>query len=219
MAHRLVYFPIAGRIEPTRLALAIGGIPFEDERIPGAEWRKTDLRKELGPRQLPLLFKGGDMYTQSMAMLRYACKISKVDGKPLYPEDPEEALRCDELTDQVGETFGDVSKSFRIADQAEREAFRAASIKEGGIHKWISYIDSILSKSVSGYAVGDQLTMADLAIFTWIQAFRSGWLDGIPANCLDQFPHIEAHRKLISNLPEVRSYYSKAEGQFEVYHA
>ena len=35
---RLQYFNIAGRAEKVRLALAVGGIPFDDDRVVYADW-------------------------------------------------------------------------------------------------------------------------------------------------------------------------------------
>ena len=47
-ALRLQYFDFAGgRGEAARLALAIGGVPFEDERIPLADWPSVRERMPL----------------------------------------------------------------------------------------------------------------------------------------------------------------------------
>jgi hypothetical protein len=35
---KLIYFDTEGRAEPIRLALFVGGIPFEDKRISGEEF-------------------------------------------------------------------------------------------------------------------------------------------------------------------------------------
>jgi glutathione S-transferase len=36
---KITYFPIQGAAEAARLALVIGGIKFEDERVPPEVWR------------------------------------------------------------------------------------------------------------------------------------------------------------------------------------
>lgn len=36
---KLTYFNVQGAGEKVRLALALGGIPFEDERVPFSKWR------------------------------------------------------------------------------------------------------------------------------------------------------------------------------------
>ena len=210
MAIRLVYLPITGRAEPTRLALTLGGVKFQDQRLPGSEWG-SKLKSEVTPRQLPLMYIGDKMISQSIAQLRYAGKISKFEGKPLYPEDSLLALEVDELIDMVGEFFPVLSASFKIEDQAEKEAFRAKSMAPGGdAHKWISCVDSKLGKSKSGFAVGDHLTLADLSIFcTYQPILRSGLLDGVPATCLDEFKNIMTHKNIMANIPVVKAYYAE----------
>ena len=49
---KLVYFNIKARAEPTRLALHIAGIPFEDKRIAHEEWPALKATMPLG--QIPV---------------------------------------------------------------------------------------------------------------------------------------------------------------------
>ena len=35
---KFYYFPLPGRGEPARLALALGGVPFSDVRVEGKDW-------------------------------------------------------------------------------------------------------------------------------------------------------------------------------------
>eukprot|EP01060_Flectonema_neradi_P004335 TRINITY_DN127_c0_g2_i3.p1 TRINITY_DN127_c0_g2~~TRINITY_DN127_c0_g2_i3.p1 ORF type:complete len:219 (+),score=58.30 TRINITY_DN127_c0_g2_i3:79-735(+) len=208
MSIKVVYFPAPGRVEPVRLALTLGGITFEDERVTFEQW--GPMKERVAPKQLPLMYIGDKVIGQSTAQMRYAAKISKFEGKPLYPEDALLALEVDEFVDFVGEMFGPIGASFKIEDQAAKEAFRAKAVSEGGdAHKWISYIDSLLGKSKSGFAVGDHLTIADIAAFCWYQPLKSGFLDGIPVTCLDEFKNIEAHKQKIANIPAVKAYYSE----------
>ena len=47
---KLTYFDFhGGRGEPARLALAIAGIPFEDDRVPGSDWPRRDMARCRGP--------------------------------------------------------------------------------------------------------------------------------------------------------------------------
>eukprot|EP01060_Flectonema_neradi_P004336 TRINITY_DN127_c0_g2_i4.p1 TRINITY_DN127_c0_g2~~TRINITY_DN127_c0_g2_i4.p1 ORF type:complete len:220 (+),score=58.40 TRINITY_DN127_c0_g2_i4:79-738(+) len=209
MSIKVVYFPAPGRVEPVRLALTLGGVAFEDERVPFEKW--GSMKEGVAPKQLPLMHIGDKVIGQSAALMRYAASISKFEGRPLYPtDDALLALQVDEFVDYVSEMFGPLGASFKIEDQAEKEAFRAKAVAEGGdIHKWLSYIDSLLGKSKSGFAVGDHLTIADIAAFCWYQPLKSGFLDGIPVTCLDEFKNIEAHKQKIANIPAVKAYYSE----------
>eukprot|EP00659_Diplonema_papillatum_P011054 gene11054-16988_t len=140
---------------------------------------------------------------------RYACKLAKVDGKPLYPEDPYEALLVDELVDQVSEVFPALGTTFGIKDQAEKEAARAALVAKGGpVEKWAALADGKLAKSTSGFALCDRLTMADLMMFVTFTLFRNEWLDGCKPDCFDHLTHLCKHKDKIANVPQVKAYYA-----------
>jgi hypothetical protein len=104
---KLTYFDFdGGRGEPARLALHIGGIPFEDRRIGFKEW--DALRETMPFRALPVLEVDGRLVTQSNGINRY---VGKLAG--LYPQDDWQALLCDEAMDavedmdfQIGITIG-----------------------------------------------------------------------------------------------------------------
>ena len=104
---KLTYFDFpGGRAEPARLALHIGGIAFEDHRFAPAEFAQVCKHTPL--HQVPVLHVNGLQVTQSDAITRYAGRLAG-----LYPEDPFQALLCDEvmgaledLNIKVGATFG-----------------------------------------------------------------------------------------------------------------
>jgi glutathione S-transferase len=92
----LTYFESKFYGEPIRMALFVGGIPFDDIRIKGnaegyaqvAEMRASGKLEPFG--QVPLLEVDGVSYTQSSALLRWAGSLSN-----LYPESAAGRLRCD----------------------------------------------------------------------------------------------------------------------------
>ena len=66
----LKYFPIMGAAERVRLALWLGGIEFEDVRVPPVDWAK--LKGETPFGQLPVMsIDEGPYIAQSNAMLQY----------------------------------------------------------------------------------------------------------------------------------------------------
>ena len=78
----LKYFSIPGAAEKVRLALWLGGVEFDDVRVPPAEW--PDLKCHTPYGQLPVMsINGGPYITQSNAMLQYvgtlAPKLCPVD--------------------------------------------------------------------------------------------------------------------------------------------
>ena len=104
----LVYFDFhGGRGEPARLALSIGGVPFEDRRVTFAEW--SAMKKETPYGSLPVLEVDGQRVAQSNGINRY---VGKLAG--LYPSDPLQAAFCDEPMDAV-DWFAPLLSAFEAA--------------------------------------------------------------------------------------------------------
>jgi len=90
---KLTYFDFdGGRGEPARLALHIGGIPFEDERVNPKDW--PQFRDRTPFQALPTLEVDGKVVAQSNTINRY---VGKLAG--LYPQDDWQAVLCDEAMD------------------------------------------------------------------------------------------------------------------------
>ena len=67
---KLTYFDFhGGRGEPARLALSMGGIPFEDDRVPPSDWQRRKPDTPFGA--LPVLEVDGQTLAQSNAINRY----------------------------------------------------------------------------------------------------------------------------------------------------
>ena len=80
---KLTYFDIEGAAEPTRLALALAGQEYEDDRVNFSDWPEMKPKTPYG--QLPLMtIDDGPVKTQSMAMLRW---VGATLSKSLYPLD------------------------------------------------------------------------------------------------------------------------------------
>ncbi len=116
---KLTYFDFSGgRAEPARLALHIGGIPFEDFRFSPADF--AEIRKTTPLNQVPTLHVDDVQVTQSDAITRYAGKLAG-----LYPDDDLQALFCDEVmgaledvNTMIGATFGMTGDALKNAREA-----------------------------------------------------------------------------------------------------
>jgi glutathione S-transferase len=80
-AHKLTYFPLAGRAFPIRVCMKASGLPFEDVRLPGPEYREKKATMDLPLGQVPVLLIGDKAFCQSTALARYAAKKAG-----LYPK-------------------------------------------------------------------------------------------------------------------------------------
>lgn len=92
---KLTYFNIHGAAEPTRLALALTGTPFVDDRLSFDQWKAVKPTMKYG--QVPMMTRDGKQYYQSSAMLRWVGTYCG-DGS-LYPvfDDADTTYQVDEI--------------------------------------------------------------------------------------------------------------------------
>lgn len=193
----LYYFKIPfWRAEVTRLSLFIGNIPFEDYRIEGDDYDKFKKsgelpNKKIAPfKQLPVLDVDGKIFAQTGAIARFCGKLSG-----LYPKNDDYKAA---LIDQIIETAQDinflVTLSSRDKDPEKRRAARDI-LTNKHLPKWFEFLENILKQNVhSVYFVGNDLTIADLAIWRLLGWLKSGMLDGVPTTILDEYNNLNKLR-------------------------
>jgi glutathione S-transferase len=190
---KLTYFDFpGGRAEPARLAMHLGGIPFEDYRFAPSEF--SEVRKTTPLGQVPI--------TQSDAITRY---VGKLAG--LYPEDDLQALFCDEamgaLEDfniKIGATFGLTGDELKNAREA---------LVTGALPKYLRWLQHQLESHGGAFLADNRLTIADLKAFVILRWLSSGNLDHIPGDLLETVaPSLRDYMKRIAELPAIAQYYA-----------
>ena len=199
---KLSYFDFhGGRAEPIRLALAIGGIAFEDHRFTFPEF--AEVRKSVPFGQVPVMHVDGVLVTQSDAMLRYAGKLTG-----LYPTDAYQALLCDEVAYVVEEAGVKLGPSFRMTGD-EQKAAREALVN-GSMPVYLGWLQSQLLAHGGQYFADNRLTVADLKVFVDVRGLNSGRLDHVPNDLVERVaPALNAHMQRIAQTPAVAQYYAK----------
>lgn len=199
---KLTYFDFdGGRGEPARLALAIAGIAFEDDRVAFADWGRRKADTPFGG--LPVLEVDGEIVAQSNGINRY---VGKLAG--LYPTDPWQAALCDEVMDAVEEIGGKITATFDLPDE-QKKAQRQALV-EGPITFYLTRLQQRLDAHGGRYFAGDRLSVADLKVFVWLRHLKSGKLDHVPGDVVDRVaPKLVEHYERIKNHPGVMAYYGK----------
>nr|WHW29523.1 putative glutathione S-transferase [uncultured bacterium] len=200
----LTYFDFhGGRGEPTRLALHIGGIAFEDKRFGFADF--AEIRKSAPLGQVPTLQVDGVMVTQSDAIARYAGKLAG-----LYPQDAIQALLCDEVLQAVEDVNVQVGASFGLTGEALKEA--RTKLATGPLPKYLGWLQSQLSAHGGEFFADGRLTIADLKVFVFLRSLMSGQLDHIPTDLVAQLaPALAAHVQRISQTPAIVQYYASVQ--------
>jgi prostaglandin-H2 D-isomerase / glutathione transferase len=199
---KLSYFDLhGGRGEPVRLALAIGGVPFEDHRFSFPEF--AEVRKTAPFGQVPLLEVNGVTVTQCDAMLRYAGKLAG-----LYPTDAYQAMLCDEVSYVVEEANVKLSPTFRMKDE-ELKAARLALVS-GSMTTYLAWLQKRLLAQGGEYFADNRLTVADLKVFVDVRGLNSGRLDHVPTDLVAQVaPALIAHHQRVAQHPGVAAHYAK----------
>jgi glutathione S-transferase len=198
----LTYFDFdGGRGEPARLALHIGGIGFEDRRIPGKEW--PAFRDQTPFRALPVLEVDGKAVTQSNSINRY---VGKLAG--LYPKDDVQALLCDEVMDAVEDISTRIANTIDLAADAKKKA--REELAAGPISRYLEQLQAKLKAAGGEYFADKRLTVADLKAFTWLRWLRSGVLDHIPKDIVDRVaPLLTKHFERVAGHPKIAEYYQR----------
>ena len=197
----LTYFDFhGGRGEPARLALFIGGLPFEDDRVPFSDWERRKLDTPFGA--LPILERDGQILAQSNAINRYVGKLTD-----LYPSDPWQAALCDETMEAVEDISSMIVATLFLPEE-EKKAQRKTLV-EGPLPFYLSRLQRRLEER-GRYFAADRLSVADLKVFVWIRHLKSGALDHVPTDLVDHVaPKLLEHYERIKNEPGVKAYYAR----------
>eukprot|EP01134_Creolimax_fragrantissima_P006571 CFRG6571T1 len=193
---KLTYFNYKGRGEVIRVAFAYGGIEYVDNRLDSADW--PTLKPTFPFQQVPILEVNGTVYTQSYSMLRYAGKLAG-----LYPEDPEKALRVDEVAHVVDDMLAKVTATLYIRDEAAKKAER---------ERLTNVVFPATVKVLEGYAANgyfsDKISIADIAMYEIVGLVRSGLIDHVDKELFESFPNIVALVNTVENHPKLKDYYA-----------
>ena len=189
---KLTYFDFdGGRGEPARLALRIGGIEFEDCRIPVAEW--PEVKDNYRYHQLPELEVDGAVLNQSNVITRY---VGKLAG--LYPEEDWQAAICDAVMDTADDAMQELVNTF-FMEEGEKKSVREKIATEI-LPLFLSGLNNSLVAAGGNYFADGRLTIADLKILVFVRGLISGNMDYIPTNIVaEHAPDLMLHKERIEN--------------------
>lgn len=198
---KLTYFDFSGgRAEPARLAMHIGGIPFEDFRFAPNDF--PEVRKATPLNQVPTLHVNDVQITQSDAITRY---VGKLAG--LYPEDDFQALLCDEVMDALEDVNIKMGASFGLTGDGLKAA--REELATGALPQYLRWLQKQLENHGGQFLADNRLTIADLKAFVILRWLSSGKLDHIPSDLIETVaPKLKEYINRIAKLPAIVQYYS-----------
>ncbi|HEY6728559.1 MAG TPA: glutathione S-transferase family protein [Polyangiaceae bacterium] len=197
---KLTYFDnSASRGEECRLAFAVAGVDFEDNRIAFDAWASLKPNTPFGA--LPILeLEGKPAVSQANAILGYIARKYE-----LLPSDEWEALRVLSLLEAAEELRHTISKTFGIKDAAELER-RRTELAQGPIRTWGANMERQI---VGPFVAGAQLGVADIKLFVVLGWLKKGVLDHVPSDVLDHLPKLQALFENVKHHPRVVEWYAR----------
>ena len=198
---KLTYFDIdGGRGEAARLAMAIGGVEYEDYRFPFAEF--AEVRKHTPFRAVPVLTIDGEVIAQSNTINRF---VGKLAG--LYPDDPLQAARCDEIMDAVEDIVTKFVATFGMEGDELRTAREA--LVSGPLTLYLTSLQDKLLAHGGEYFADGRLTVADLKVYSWIRGLLAGVLDHVPTDLCERVaPRLLEHYRRVDANEAVAAHYA-----------
>jgi glutathione S-transferase len=207
MEIKLIYFDMPfWRAEVARLPLFLSNIEFEDFRITSDDNRYL---KEYGRlkdgtiipfRQLPVLVVNGQSIAQTGAIARICGKVSG-----MYPDDMIKAAKVDQVIDTVTDINVLINPSMRENDPVIKKQMRI-ELSHGALSQYFGYLEELLKSNNSGWFVGDEMTIADIAVWSMLGWIAQGVLDDIPKDLSKPFKRLTDLYNNISSQPDVQDW-------------
>jgi glutathione S-transferase len=201
----VLYFPVQGRAEVVRLALAAAGVEFVNEDVDRSKLKVDFDTFPFG--QAPILKVGDLVIPQSLAQLRYVGR--KYD---LYGSSIVEATYIDVLLDGINDIDGKLGPLVRegLTEVKKAQYWTATAAPEtigernGGAH-W-TYISNIVKKTGKGYSVGAKPSIADIALYHVLNKHFAQVYSAQKFAAL--YPELAAIHKAVSELPAIVAYHA-----------
>ena len=207
---RLVYFPTPGRAEAIRIALSLSGEEWEDVTVDGVEYSKMRDNGDLPWDMLPILQTPEGTIAESSSILRFVGHLSG-----FISEKPFQRAKADEFIDAMGPLSKALDSTFGISDLDERIRIRKEVFgPEGDGTKNLLLLEKKISESKTGWAAGtDEISIADLKLFTGLFGLFSGNYDGMDASIISKYPGLIKYHDKVANEPRIKQYYEKVDSK------
>jgi glutathione S-transferase len=195
----LTYWRGRGRANPIRFMLEETGTDWKESFVEGkAGWNELQASGKLMFGQVPLLEIDGQNLVQSEACLRYLARKHDMLGAT-----PAEGA----IVDMVHAASVDIRGGVMGIPFQPLEARgpNLAQHVQKTCSKFLPPIDSLLSKSGSGFVTGgESISLADITLFESVKFLRDA--PYIEQSWIQNFPSILKHQELIASRPRIEAY-------------
>lgn len=218
--YKLYYWPsLPGRGEFPRLVMEVAGVPYED--VSRAALARGDnpiapILHMRGPDAPgipafapPILVDGDTVVAQAPNVCLYLGMrhgLAPTDTAGLCTAN-QHLLTLADIVAEAHDTHHPVSTTLRYEDQREAAIEAARLFRTARLPKWLGYLERVAVHADTGWMLGDDLSVVDLALFNVIEGLR--WAFPIAmARASAQTPRIVAIHARVRALAAVQSYLS-----------
>jgi glutathione S-transferase len=215
--YKLYYWPsIQGRGEFIRLALEDAGAPYEDVArraavdgggIPALQALLRGEHAGVRPLAPPVLVAGDLVLSQTTAILAWLAPrlglVALGDGAAAVTN--QLVLTVMDLVAEAHDTHHPISVGLHYEDQKDEARRRTHHFTSERMPKFLSYFEDVLARGGSGWLVGDQASVADLALFQVVSGLRYACPRAL-ASLSDRLPLTLALRERVAARPRIAAY-------------
>lgn len=204
--YQLFYWPIPGRAEASRVAMSLSNLDWEDVPLNGEIFSSMKNNGELPWGMVPLLRTPDGDLAESVAILRYLGH--KCD---MIPKNAFMAAKVDEFIDGIMPHFSMLEGTFGIEDVEERTKAREALFLEGAKGTvGLELLEKKIQESTTSWIAGtNEISIADLLVFTYAFGLFSGNFDGVHESVLADYPVLLDYHKTVATESRIESYYAE----------
>ncbi|KAI6176327.1 Glutathione S-transferase [Aphelenchoides bicaudatus] len=196
--YKIVYFPVRGLAEMSRLVLEYAKVPYEDERVEFEKWPALKEKTPFG--QMPYLEVDGKVLAQSCAMVRYLARQHKLAGKDAFEE-----AQVDAVSDYHKDGNNQMAQHFGvIAGRVPGDKDAATKEVLTKVEERLPTYKKLLDQSGSGFFVKSGVTWVDFFI---AESFVT--LNNMVPNFFSKHSWVKDYVNRVHNLPQIKDYIAK----------
>lgn len=177
-AYTLTYFNVKGLAETTRVLFAVSGVEYTDNRLPidTTTFARPEFNeaREAGAYainmdRVPLLMyqstDGSVTIGQSKTIERFVAQKTGLYGKDIY-ESAQIDMICEHIRD-IYQKYNDAKAGKKDAELIQaKDTFIKTDLP-----KWLQKLEVVLASTAGSFAVGNSISLADVAIQQLIQDY------------------------------------------------
>uniref|UniRef100_A0A914CUF9 glutathione transferase n=1 Tax=Acrobeloides nanus TaxID=290746 RepID=A0A914CUF9_9BILA len=195
--YKLIYYPVRGLAETTRLILHYANVPYEDKHISFEEWPNMKTTTPFG--QLPILEVDGKPLAQSFAIARFLAKKHGFAGK-----DDWESAQLDAIADFMKEDITTECRSYFMARMSCGEGDKDElhnTVFKTSMEKNMPVLEKLLKESGSGFFAKSGVSWVDFYIASFIETFER-----LIPSVMSVYKDLLKHKETVYALPQLKKY-------------